>query len=103
SDRQSTYPRCADSPNHLYTPLGAGTHVIVVAVSASSDYGGTKNRRVQVSVDGRPVARGSVPEGVEPFYGSASLNIGVPRNSPVAVTPLPPFSGSIEKVRLQFP
>ncbi len=85
------------------TPLGAGAHVVVVAVSASSDYGGTTNRSVRVSVDGRAVAQASVPEGVEPFYGSASLNIGVPRNSPVALAPLPPFSGSIEKVRLQFP
>ena len=85
------------------SPLKQGAHVVVVEVSASSDYGGAKDRAVRIMVDGRPAASGSVPEGVEPFYGSATLNIGVQHNSPVTGTPQPPFSGKVERVRILFP
>ena len=103
---EGAHGEIADNPSTIITTerrLDAGEHIVVLEVGASTDFGGTSNRRVQITVDGQTAVHGSVPEGVEPFYGSATLNVGVPRNSPVTRALLSPFSDKIERVRVVFP
>lgn len=77
--------------------LAAGEHVIVAEVAAA-EYGSEGTHRVDLYVDGKPVAQGDLHESLEPFYGASTLSIGAQRDSPVSPSLPPPFSGTIHDI-----
>lgn len=81
--------------------LMAGKHNIRVDVSAG-EFGTVGDRKIAIAVDGQRIAEGSVPISIEPFYGSASLNVGRQRGSLVSPHRPPPFSGTIDRVNVHF-